>query len=174
MRKCDRMEIKRSIYRKLLAWKQEKTGRALELQGARQVGKTFILKKFARENFKKVYYINMAEESGRDFLTCMEESARWAPGMPRPAELPLKKAFRLFDPDFTDDTNTVIIIDEIQESSKAYNQIRTLSREFKSYVIVTGSYLGKALQQDFFLPAGDTDRLQMETLSFEEFLDAVD
>ncbi len=75
------MEIKRSIYRKLLAWKQEKTGRVLELQGARQVGKTYILKKFAKENFEKSCYINMAEESGKDFLACMEEASRWKPGI---------------------------------------------------------------------------------------------
>lgn len=167
------MEIKRSIYKKLLAWKQERTGRVLELQGARQTGKTFILKKFAKENFSRSYYINMAENSGTDFLACMEEAAHWEPGMPRPKVAPLREAFRLFEPEFTDSRDTIIVIDEIQESAKVYNQIRTLSREFESYVIVTGSYLGKALQREFFLPAGDTDRLLMETLSFEEFLDAV-
>ena len=56
------MELGRMIYRDLLAWKTEKTGRVLELQGARQVGKTYILKKFAKENFEHFHYINMAEE----------------------------------------------------------------------------------------------------------------
>ena len=167
------MELGRMIYRDLLAWKTEKTGRVLELQGARQVGKTYILKKFAKENFEHFHYINMAEESGKDFLDCLEQAASWTPGTPRPEYQILKEAFRLYNQDFADGEDTVIVIDEIQESSRVYNQIRTLAREFDSYVIVTGSYLGKALQKEFFLPAGDTDKLQMGTLSFEEFVSAL-
>jgi len=164
------MELERMIYRDLLAWKIEKTGRVLELQGARQVGKTYILKKFAKENFEHFHYINMAEESGKDFLDCLEQAASWTPGTPRPEYQILKEAFRLYNQDFSDGEDTVIVIDEIQESARVYNQIRTLAREFDSYVIVTGSYLGKALQKEFFLPAGDTDKLQMGTLSFEELV----
>lgn len=167
------MELERMIYKELLAWKSEKTGKVLELQGARQVGKTYILKKFAKENFKYFHYISMAEESGKDFLYCLEEAAKWIPGTPRPEHQVLKEAFRLYDPEFEDGEDTVIVIDEIQESARVYNQIRILSREFESYVIVTGSYLGKTLQKEFFLPAGDTDRLQMGTLSFEEFVSAL-
>lgn len=167
------MELERMIYKELLAWKFEKTGKVLELQGARQVGKTYILKKFAKENFKYFHYISMAEESGKDFLHCLEEAAKWIPGTPRPEHQVLKEAFHLYDPEFEDGEDTVIVIDEIQESARAYNQIRILSREFESYVIVTGSYLGKTLQKEFFLPAGDTDRLQMGTLSFEEFVSAL-
>lgn len=166
------MELERMIYKELLAWKSEKTGKVLELQGARQVGKTYILKKFAKENFEYFHYISMAEESGKDFLYCLEEAAKWIPGTLRPEHQVLKEAFRLYDPEFEDGEDTVIVIDEIQESARVYNQIRILSREFESYVIVTGSYLGKTLQKEFFLPAGDTDRLQMGTLSFEEFVSA--
>lgn len=167
------MELERMIYKELLAWKSEKTGKVLELQGARQVGKTYILKKFAKENFKYFHYISMAEESGKDFLHCLEEAAKWIPGTPRPEHQVLKEAFHLYNPEFEDGEDTVIVIDEIQESARVYNQIRILSREFESYVIVTGSYLGKTLQKEFFLPAGDTDRLQMGTLSFEEFVSAL-
>lgn len=135
------MELERMIYKELLAWKSEKTGKVLELQGARQVGKTYILKKFAKENFKYFHYISMAEESGKDFLYCLEEAAKWIPGTLRPEHQVLKEAFRLYDPEFEDGEDTVIVIDEIQESARVYNQIRILSREFESYVIVTGSYL---------------------------------
>lgn len=167
------MELERMIHKDLLAWKSEKTGKVLELQGARQVGKTYILKKFAKENFKHCHYISMAEESGNDFLHCLEEAAKWIPGTPRPEYHALKEAFRLYNPEFADGEDTVIVIDEIQESARVYNQIRILAREFDSYVIVTGSYLGKTLQKEFFLPAGDTDKLQMGTLSFEEFVSAL-
>lgn len=65
------MELRRNIYQKLVNWKNEKTGHVLELKGARQVGKTCILKKFGKENFKNMIYINMTEISGQDFLKCI-------------------------------------------------------------------------------------------------------
>ena len=164
------MELRRNIYTKLLEWKKADTGHVLELKGARQVGKTYILKKFGKENFAKMIYINMAEMSGRDFLQCLSKVTKWEPGEPR-EEQPLRKALELFDATFMDDKNTVVIIDEIQESAEAYNQIRTLAREFQAYVIVTGSYLGKTIESEFFLPAGDLDHMIMETLTFDEFLD---
>lgn len=58
------MELKRDIYKNLLRWKKDDTGKVLQVSGARQVGKTHILKKFAYENFRHVVYISMAESSG--------------------------------------------------------------------------------------------------------------
>lgn len=84
---------------------------------------------------------------------------------------PVRKALELYNPKFKDDKDTIVIIDEIQESAQVYNQIRPLAREFQAYVIVTGSYLGKTVEPEFFLPAGDMDHLVMETLTFDEFLD---
>jgi len=164
------MELKRNIYQKLLEWKEQNTGRVLELKGARQVGKTYILKKFGQENFQKVIYVNMAEISGKRFLQCLSSATEWEPGTPV-EENPVRKALKLFDTEFIDDKNTVVIIDEIQESAEVYNQIRTLAREFQAYVIVTGSYLGRLIEPEFFLPAGDIDHMTMETLTFDEFLD---
>ena len=164
------MELKRNIYTKLLEWKKQDTGNVLEIKGARQVGKTYILKKFGKENFTRMIYINMAESSGKKFLQCLEVTNDWKPGDPR-IEEPLRKALELFEPSFVDEKDTVIIIDEIQESAEVYNQIRTLAREFQSYVIVTGSYLGRLINPEFFLPAGDLDHMIMETLTFDEFLD---
>lgn len=164
------MELKRNIYGKLLEWKNADTGHVLELKGARQVGKTYILKKFGKENFQKMLYINMAEQSGKNFLKCIAIAAEWEPGKPI-EENPVRKALELYDVTFIDSKDTVVIIDEIQESAEVYNQIRTLAREFQAYVIVTGSYLGKLIESEFFLPAGDLDHLIMETLTFDEFLD---
>lgn len=165
------MELKRNIYQKLLKWKEENTGRVLELKGARQVGKTYILKKFGKENFQKMIYINMAEWSGDIFLKCLETATDWKPGEPY-LEHPLQEALKLYDQTFTDDKETVIIIDEIQESAQVYNQIRTFAREFQAYVIVAESYPGKISQSDFFFPVGDVDSMKMEVLNFDEFLDA--
>ena len=167
------MELRRNIYKKLLAWKKENTGRVLELQGARQVGKTYILKKFGKENFSKMVYISMAENTGKNFLRCTSIAMEWEPGKPM-EETPVRKALELYDETFKDNKDTVVIIDEIQESAEIYNQIRTLAREFQAYVIVTGSYLGRTMEPDFFLPAGDMDHMVMESMTFDEFLDVYD
>ena len=73
------MELRRTIYQKLLDWKEENTGRVLELEGARQVGKTYILKKFGSENFERMIYINMVEQSGKDFTECLEKQQNGNP-----------------------------------------------------------------------------------------------
>lgn len=165
------MELKRDIYKKLLEWKRADTGKVLQVSGARQVGKTYILKKFAYENFRHVIYINMAEDSGNQFLQCLDKVYDWEPGTPR-EERPVHKAFELFDREFTDKKDTVIIVDEIQESARVFNLVRTLAREFECYAVITGSYLGRLLSKEFFLPAGDFEDLTMETLTFPEFAGA--
>ena len=164
------MELRRNIYQKLIEWKNEDSGQVLEVKGARQVGKTYILKKFGRENFRKMVYINMAESSGERFLHCLSMASEWEIGQPVD-DTPIRKALEMYDAEFVDDKNTVVIIDEIQESSKVYNHVRKLAREFQCYVIGTGSYLGRLLEPEFFLPAGDLEHLIMETLTFDEFLD---
>lgn len=166
-------DFSRDIYKELLAWKKDKNNKVLEVNGARQVGKTYILKKFAQENFTHFIYINMAEVTGKEFLQCVEVAEKWEIGQKRP-ETPLYDAVKLYDVDFIDDENTLIMIDEIQESALIYNKIRTFAREFKSYVVVTGSYLGRTYDNEFFLPAGDIRKITLNTLSFEEFLDIFD
>ena len=167
------MELKRDIYQKLIKWKKNDSGKVLELEGARQTGKTFILDKFAKENYQKYLYINMLQTSRDKFLKCLEKATYWEPEMDD-VEHPIHDAFMMFKKDFTDDKNTVIVIDEIQESAKVYSLIRQFAREFECHFIVTGSYLGKTLEKEYFLPAGDIDGLTLYTLSFEEFLDAFD
>ena len=140
------MYLKRKIYAKLLSWKEE-SNLTLEVTGARQVGKTYIIRKFADENFASVVYINMLETSGQEFLDCIQTAKEWKPGIER-LEQPLHKAFSLYAPKFKDTEETVIIIDEIQESPVVYNLIREFTRNFKSRFIVTGSYLGRTLNAD--------------------------
>ncbi|WP_242976996.1 ATP-binding protein [Lacrimispora celerecrescens] len=165
------VELKRNIYYDLLRWKQRDSGKVLELKGSRQTGKTFILDKFARDNYKVYIYINMAQLSGEQFLACMEQASAWKPGEPR-IEKALQEAIRLFDSRFEDNKDTIIVIDEIQESAKVYSKIRGFSRDFVCHFIVAGSYLGKTLEKGYFLSAGDTENLILNTLSFEEFVEA--
>lgn len=164
------MYLKRKVYEKLLSWKAE-NNLTLEVTGARQVGKTYIIRKFAQENFSNVIYINMLEDSGREFLECLETAREWKPGTARPVQ-PIHKALSLYEASFQDTPETVVIIDEIQESAATYNLIREFTRKFESRFIVTGSYLGRTLNSEFKLSAGDISSIRIETLDFEEFTEA--
>lgn len=165
------MDLKRDIYNDLLAFKARKgSHKVLELEGARQVGKTYILQQFAKE-YEQSVYINMVATTGKNFLKCLSAATRWEPGDPQ-LEKPLHKAFELYEAEFTDTENTLIIIDEIQESAEVYSKIREFSRDFRCDFVVTGSYLGKTVEKEYFLSAGDTETLTMTTLSFAEFLEA--
>lgn len=164
------MYLKRKIYDKLLIWKKEGS-LTLEVTGARQVGKTYIIRKFAEENFCHTIYINMLEDSGNEFLECLHVARKWEPGTERPDQ-PVHKAFLLYNKDFKDTTDTVVIIDEIQESPEVYNLVRDFTRKFECRFIITGSYLGRTLNKEFKISAGDLTSLRIETLDFEEFADA--
>lgn len=163
------MYLKRDVYDRLLDWKQGNGHSTLEVNGARQVGKTYLIEKFAKENYSHMIYINLFELSGKQFMECYQKAVSWTPGSKRP-EHPLHDAFRLYDPDFEDTGETVIIIDEIQESAEVYNRIREFTRQFKAHFIVTGSYLGRIYEPEFRYSSGDVTKLTIYTLSFEEFL----
>lgn len=165
------MYLKRTVYQKLMEWKESEKQTTLEVTGARQVGKTYIIKKFAEENFKNVIYINLFELSGQQFQQCYVKATEWKPGEKR-IEKPLHLAFQLYEEQFTDDADTVVIIDEIQESAEIYNRIREFTRQFQCKFIVTGSYLGRVLEPEFRFSSGDVTKIQVYTLSFEEFLEA--
>lgn len=167
------MYLKRKVYDKLLEWKNESGHSTLEVSGARQVGKTYLINKFAGEHFKNVIYINLFELSGKQFMQCYKQATEWQPGQARPKD-PLKEAFRLYDEDFKDSEDTVIIIDEIQESAEMYNRIREFTRQFQSHFIVTGSYLGRVYDPEFRFSSGDVSKITIYTMSFEEFLMAYD
>ena len=167
------MYLKRKIYNRLLEWKSRLGHNTLEVNGARQVGKTYIINKFADENFKDKIYINLFDLSGKRFLECYHRATDWKPGTKRPQN-PLQDVFRLYAPSFVDSPDTVIIIDEIQESAEIYNRIREFTRQFRAHFIVVSSYPGRVLEPEFRYSSGDVTRIILHTLSFEEFLEAYD
>lgn len=167
------MYLKRKIYDRLVQWKDNADHSTLEVNGARQVGKTYLINKFADENFAHKIYVNLFELSGKQFMECYKQATQWQPGQKRP-EHPLHDAFRLYEPDFQDTDDTVIIIDEIQESAEIYNRIREFTRQFQCHFIVTESYLDRVYEPEFRFSSGDVTKLTIYTLSFEEFLEAYD
>lgn len=164
--------LKRKAYDQLLAWKNHSGHSTLEVSGARQVGKTYLVNKFADEQYKHKIHINLLGLSGEVFLDSYHELREEMKGGKR-FENPVHELLKKYEPDFIDSPDTVVIIDEIQESAEIYNRIREFTRSLESDFIITGSYLGRILNKEFKYSAGDLDSLEIQTLSFDEFLEAV-
>jgi predicted AAA+ superfamily ATPase len=158
-------EFDRDIYSLMQKWKDNcVTAKvAFVLDGARQVGKTHCVKKFANENFAKVYYADFMDQGFR-------EKAEFVLGK----FFDTKQIVETLFMNFQDSKDAIIVLDEIQEFSHIYNLIRPINRTMDSHLMVTGSFLGRVLDKGFFTPAGDTTVARMYGLSFPEFLDALD
>ncbi|WP_252225042.1 AAA family ATPase [Clostridium sp. ZBS2] len=167
------MDIKRDIYKNILEWKNNNSDKVLYVEGARQVGKTYIIRKFASENYSKVIYIDLTTEDGSDLLEIDKQIAqeRLSGKLDRSKVNSLHELFRRFSSDFEDSEDCIIIIDEIQESAKIFSMIRSFAREFKTNFIVSGSYLGRIINdKSFWISNGDYIALTVNPISFEEFL----
>ena len=105
------IELQRDIYEELLQWKRRSSGLVLELEGARQVGKTYILDKFAREQYQQYIYINMIGESGEYFLECYE-NAYHRSNIQGKSENGMAAVLNMYAPEFVDSKEMVVVIDE--------------------------------------------------------------
>lgn len=155
----------REIQGEFIKWKRERSDYVLYLTGARQIGKTTEIKKFAYGNYETVIYVDLSIDRLRVSLEqCMQNT--------------MNSLFAFSDfcqrntmVGFVDSSDTVIILDEIQESVIVYNMIRQLQSGLKSHIILSGSYLGKTLHAKYFKPAGNVWNMEMLPLSFAEFCD---
>lgn len=158
--------FRRQIEDDLERWHNTSDKLVLEIKGGRQIGKTTTILYFAKETYQNVIYVNLAGNTGERFINMLNQSDNYST---KEAVLRYCEYSNL---SYTDDQATVLIIDEIQEDRKVYEQIRSFNRELQCDVIVTGSYLQQA--KDFFQPAGDVKLLEMFPMNFEEFIWAVD
>ena len=150
----------REKIKELEEWKNSKDRMPLIIRGARQVGKTWIMKEFGKNNYKKVAYINF------DGNKRMEE---------------------LFEPDFDTDRiiqglrietkvdidakDTLLIFDEVQEVPKAIASLKYFCENAREYhIIAAGSLLGVALHEGTSFPVGKVDFMYLYPLNFREFL----
>ena len=145
---------------KLLKWKQSKRRKPLIIEGARQVGKTWLMKEFGRQAYADTIYINFDSNSRMAELFASDlDTDRLIMGL----EL---YAGRKIDPD-----NSLIIFDEIQEVQRALTSLKYFYENAPKYHIVcAGSLLGIALHQGTSFPVGKVDFLKLYPLSFKEFL----
>ena len=150
----------RQIYQKLLEWKAGNNRKPLILNGARQVGKTWLLKTFGQQEYENIAYINcdknqvLQEVFGIDY-----DMKRIIRSLSALAEVDIQPG------------NTLLILDEIQSAPKALASLKYFCEDAPNYhVAVAGSLLGIALHQEESFPVGKIDMLRIFPMNFEEFL----
>ena len=159
------MEIKRDIIEKLKAWKENPRRKPLVLQGARQVGKSWALKKFGKECFDDIVYINF------DTMPALKEDFRRTKV---PAQLIRQMEIMTGKP--ITPSSTLIILDEIQECNDALNSLKYFYEDAPEYAVVcAGSLLGVALNRSgASFPVGKVNFMTLYPVSFAEYLRAID
>lgn len=159
------MEIKRDIIEKLKAWKENPRRKPLVLQGARQVGKSWALKKFGKECFDDIVYINF------DTMPALKEDFRRTKV---PAQLIRQMEIMTGKP--ITPSSTLIILDEIQECNDALNSLKYFCEDAPEYAVVcAGSLLGVALNRSgASFPVGKVNFMTLYPVSFAEYLRAID
>lgn len=157
------MIMERKIYQDLLRWKNSATRKPLVLLGARQVGKTWIMRHFGESEYDKVVYVNCDD---------------------------MAEAKHLFDTDYDIDRillalqaisgvritkgDTLIIFDEIQEASRGLHSLKYFCEKAPEYhVMAAGSLLGVTIGKGESFPVGKVDMMHLYPLDFEEFMMAV-
>lgn len=159
------MEIKRELIDKLKTWKDNPRRKPLVLQGARQVGKSWVLKKFGQECYEDVVYVNFDTMPGvkEDFKRTKEPHK-------------LLKVLGMMAGRAISASTTLIIFDEIQECNEALNSLKYFCEDAPEYSIVcAGSLLGVALNRaGASFPVGKVDFMNLYPVSFAEYLRAAD
>ncbi len=152
----------RAAIEKLYKWKEGKHRKPLIIEGARQVGKTWLMKEFGSKAYDDIVYINFDSNSRMAELFASDlNTDRLLMGM----EL---YAGRKIDPD-----HTLLIFDEVQEVPRALSSLKYFYENAPQYhIICAGSLLGIALHQGTSFPVGKVDFLSLYPLSFKEFLTA--
>ena len=155
--------MQRFIMEELIKWKNSKDRKPLILKGARQVGKTYILKDFGSKYYDNVAYFNFDHDDGLASLFLNTKDPK------RIIEQLSLVNGRKINP-----VSTLIIFDEIQECPNALNSLKYFCEEAREYhVVCAGSLLGIRLSKTSF-PVGKVDFLNLYPMTFSEFLIADD
>lgn len=154
--------MKRNAIKELYEWKENNDRKPLVILGARQVGKTWLMKEFGKEAYKKCAYVNFEDNDDlrgmfeHDFdIQRIIANLQWAT-------------------DVTIDEDTLIILDEIQEAPRGITALKYFQEKAPQYhVIAAGSLLGIAMHKNDSFPVGKVDFMHLYPLSFYEFLNAI-
>lgn len=151
--------MERSIYSSLKKWKESPTRKPLILQGARQVGKTYILKEFGAREYSEVVYINCDDNNDMQNMFVDYDVDRIIRSLSAISGVSIKPS------------TTLLILDEIQEVERGLASLKYFCEKAPEYhVAVAGSLLGITLHEGTSFPVGKVDMLYMYPMDFEEFL----
>ena len=153
----------RNVEENLKKWKKSVTKKPLVISGARQVGKTYSILKFAKENYKSYLYVNF--ERDLDIKNFMDKTAN-----PKEIISYLEIAYPQIN---FEEGKTLIIFDEVQACPQALTSIKFLGSETKYDYIVSGSLLGIAIKHTSSYPVGYVESIEMTPMGFDEFLKAM-
>lgn len=157
--------FKRSIIKQLEQWKDKPDRKPLMLLGARQVGKTFVLKQFGKESFEHCAYFSVDEENGvADIFRKTKNPIQIVEQLSFLCDKPIKVG------------KTLLILDEIQSCPEAISSLKYFCENMPDLALVcAGSLLGLAFgNEGFSFPVGKVDHLNMYPLTFSEFLEQKD
>lgn len=153
--------MKRKIYEELIKWKNTDMKKPLMVIGARQIGKTYIIREFCKNEFKQYIYINLLEHS--EIIKIFKQEISTAEKFNR------MKIYLDIDIDIE---NTIIFFDEIQESEELISSLKYFNESEEPFkIICAGSLLGVKLKRmNSSFPVGKVKMLNMYPMDFEEFL----
>lgn len=156
--------MQREILKDLIKWKDIKNRKPLIIHGARQVGKTYIIKQFGKEFFDNLIYVNF--ETNKELSSQIKESID--------AKYIINK-LELFYGEKIIPGKTLIFFDEIQANERALTSLKYFCEDAPEYhIIAAGSLLGIAINKsDYSFPVGKVQMMNMYPLSFREFLVAI-
>ena len=150
----------RTAIEKLYAWKESRNRKPLIIEGARQVGKTWLMQEFGKNAYENTIYINFDSNSSMAELFSADlDTKRLITGL------------EIYSGEKINSETTLLIFDEIQEVPRALSSLKYFCENAPQYhIICAGSLLGIALHQGTSFPVGKVDFLKLYPLSFNEFL----
>ena len=158
------MPLKRSAISELIRWKDSAERKPMVLKGARQVGKTWLMREFGQNYYDNFVYFNFDEE---DELKSIFETNK--------SPHHIIELLSMICGEKIEPGKTLIIFDEIQECPEALNTLKYFKEKANEYhVIAAGSLLGTLLAKPKSYPVGMVNLLDIYPLTFDEFLEATD
>ncbi len=155
--------FQRHAYQQLLRWKNHRKRKPLIMQGARQVGKTHLLKTFGNKEYESIVYLNFEEDE--DLINIFEQTRNQADLLSN-IQVHINRKIR--------PENDLLVLDEIQQCSAAISYLKYLNEDHSDlHCIAAGSLLGVKLASEKSFPVGKVDLLHLAPITFVQFLTAL-
>ena len=152
--------MKRKLYNALIEWKNDPDRKPLVLEGARQVGKTWLLKEFGKNEFKNLVYVNCHDDERMQNLFQQDLHVER-----------IMQALQAFSGQPIITGETLIFIDEIQEAYRGLDSLKYFCENARDqHIVVAGSLLGVTHRPGESYPVGKVNFLYLYPMTFEEFL----